>query len=73
MTSYGYIIIIKVDSCMIWFHFDCIMLLKKNHIILLLMFVTEKVQLLLVISLTVKGLTQKALGLSRHLMVMVKV
>ena len=31
MTSYGYIIIIKVDSCMIWFHFDCIMQLKKSY------------------------------------------
>ena len=40
-----------VNSCMIWFHFDCIMQLK-NHIILLLMFVAEKMLLLLVISLT---------------------
>ena len=54
MTSFGYIIRIIVDSCMIWFHFDCIMQLKKNHIILLLMFVAEKVLLLLVISLTIK-------------------
>ena len=30
MTSYGYIIMIIVDSCMIWFHFDCIMQLKKS-------------------------------------------
>ena len=30
MTSYGYSIIITVDSCMIWFHFDCIMQLKKS-------------------------------------------
>ena len=46
MTSYGYIIMIIADSCMILFHFDCIMQLKKNHIILLLMFVAEKVLLL---------------------------
>ena len=52
MTSYDYITMIIVDSCMIWFHVDCIMQLKKNHIILLLMFVAEKVLLLLVISLT---------------------
>ena len=53
--SYGYIIIIIVDSCVIWFHFDCITQLKKSyHIIsiMLLMFVAEKVLLLLVISLT---------------------
>ena len=31
MTSYGYIIMIIVDSCMIWFHFDCIMRLKKSY------------------------------------------
>ena len=30
MTSYGYIIMIIGDSCMIWFHFDCIMQLKKS-------------------------------------------
>ena len=24
MTSYVYIILIMIDSCMIWFHFDCI-------------------------------------------------
>ena len=29
-TSYGYIIIIIVDSCMIWFHLDYIMQLKKS-------------------------------------------
>ena len=51
MTSHDYIIMIIVDSCMIWFHFDCIMQLK-NHIILLLMVVVGKVLLLLVISLT---------------------
>ena len=45
-------IMIIADSCMIWFHFDCTMQLKKNRIILLLMFVAEKVLLLLVISLT---------------------
>ena len=54
MTSYGYIDMIIVDSCMIWFHFDCIMQLQKNHIKLLLMFEAEKVLLLLVISLTNK-------------------
>ena len=31
MTSYGYIIIIIADSCMIWFNFDCIMQLKKSY------------------------------------------
>ena len=31
MTSYDYIIMIIVDSCMIWFHFDCIMQLKKSY------------------------------------------
>ena len=31
MTSYGYIIMIIVDSCMIWFHFDRIMQLKKSY------------------------------------------
>ena len=31
MTSYGYIIMIIVDSCMIWFHFDCTMQLKKSY------------------------------------------
>ena len=31
MTSYGYIIMVIVDSCMIWFDFDCIMHLKKSH------------------------------------------
>ena len=51
MTSYGYIITIIVDYCMIRFHFDCIMQFI-NHIILLLMFATEKVLLLLVIFLT---------------------
>ena len=33
MTFYGYIIIITVDSCMIWFHFDCIMQLEKSYYI----------------------------------------
>ena len=33
MTSYGYIIMIIIDSCMIWFHFDCIMQLKKSYYI----------------------------------------
>ena len=31
MTSYGYIIMVIVDSCMIWFHFDCIMQLKTSY------------------------------------------
>ena len=31
MTSYGYIILAIADSCMIWFHFDCIMQLKKSY------------------------------------------
>ena len=31
MTSYGYISMVIVDSCMIWFHFDCIMQLKKSY------------------------------------------
>ena len=31
MTSYDYIIKVIVDSCMIWFHFDCIMQLKKSY------------------------------------------
>ena len=58
MTSYGYIIMVIVDSCMIWFQFDCIMQLK-NHSLLLLMFVAEKMLLLLVISLTVQYLDNK--------------
>ena len=33
MTSYGYIIMIIVNSCTIWFHFDCIMQLKLSHYI----------------------------------------
>ena len=33
MTSYDYIIMITVDSCMTWFHFDCIMQLKKSYYI----------------------------------------
>ena len=31
MTSYGFIIMIIVDFCMIQFHFDCIMQLKKSY------------------------------------------
>ena len=31
MICYGYIIMIIVDSCMIWFDFDCIMQLKKIY------------------------------------------
>ena len=33
MISYGYIIMITADSCMIWFHFDCIMQMKKSYYI----------------------------------------
>ena len=33
MTSYGYITMILVDSCKIWFHLDCIMQLKKSYYI----------------------------------------
>ena len=31
MTSYGYIIMIIIDSFMIWFDFDCSMELKKSY------------------------------------------
>ena len=31
--TYGCIIMIIVDSCMIWFHFDCIMQMKKSYYI----------------------------------------
>ena len=31
MTPYGYIIMIIVDSCMIWIHFNCIMQFKKSY------------------------------------------
>ena len=31
MAPYGYIIMIIVDSCMIWFHFGCIMQLKISY------------------------------------------
>ena len=31
MISNGYITIIVVDSCIIWFHFDCIIELKKSY------------------------------------------
>ena len=31
MTSYSYIIMIIDDSSLIWFHFDCIMQLKKSY------------------------------------------
>ena len=51
MTSYGYIIMIIADSCMIWFHFDRIMQMKKQCYIAT-MFVAKKVILLLMISLT---------------------
>ena len=33
MTSYDYIIMIIVDSCMIWFDFNHIMQLKKSYYI----------------------------------------
>ena len=33
MTPYDYIIMIIDYSCMIWFHFDCIMQLKKSYYI----------------------------------------
>ena len=33
MPSYGYITMIIVDSCIIWFHLDCIMQLKKSYCI----------------------------------------
>ena len=32
MSPYGYIIMIIIDSCMIWVHFDCIIQLKKSYI-----------------------------------------
>ena len=31
MTSYGYVIMIIFDSFMIWFNFDCIVVLKKSY------------------------------------------
>ena len=31
MTSYSYIIMIIVNSCIIWFHLDCSMQLKKSY------------------------------------------
>ena len=51
MTSYGYIFMIIADSCMISFHFDCIMQLKKSYHIATNV-CSRKVLLLLVISLT---------------------
>ena len=33
MASHGYISMIIVDSCVIWFHFDCIIQLKKSYYI----------------------------------------
>ena len=33
MTSHGYIIMIIVDSCIIWFHLDCLMKFKKSYYI----------------------------------------
>ena len=32
MNSNGYVIMIIVDACIIWFHLDCIMQLKKYYI-----------------------------------------
>ena len=52
MTSYGYITMAIVDSCMIWFNFDCIIQLKKSYRIATNV-CSRKVLLLLVISLTV--------------------
>ena len=31
MTSYGYIIMVIVDFCMLWFYFDFIMQLRKSY------------------------------------------
>ena len=53
MTSYDYIIMIIVDSCIIWFHLDCIMKLKKSYYIATNI-CSKKVLLLLVISLAGK-------------------
>ena len=50
MTPDGYIIMIIVDSCVIRFHFDCIMQLKKSYIATNVC--SSKLLLLLVISLT---------------------
>ena len=33
MNSYGFIIMIIVDSCIVWFHLDCIMQLNKSYYI----------------------------------------
>ena len=68
MTSYGYINMIIVDSCIIWFQLDCSMQLN-NHTVLLLMFVAENVILLNVISLasqmSVRLLSGKWMGKKR--------
>ena len=53
MTSFDYIFKIIVGSCMIWFHFDCIMQLRKSYHIATNV-CSKKVLLLLVISLTDK-------------------
>ena len=55
MTSYDYIIMIIVDSCMILFHFDCIKQLKKPYHIATNV-CSKKVLLLLVISLTANAM-----------------
>ena len=52
MTSYGYLFMILVDSCIIWFHLDCIMQLKESYYIATNVS-SRNVLLLLVISLTV--------------------
>ena len=33
MISYGYIIMIIVDSCIMWLHLDCMKQLKKSYYI----------------------------------------
>ena len=53
-TSYGYIIMIIVDSCMTWFHFDCIMQLKNSYYIATNV-CSRKSATILVISLTDKA------------------
>ena len=50
MISYGYINTIIVDSCIHWFHLDCIMQFKKYYIATNVS--SKKVLLLLVVSLT---------------------
>ena len=33
MTSHGYFIMIIINSCIIWFHFDCVVQLKLSYYI----------------------------------------